>query len=594
MSSPLAEGGLASAQRFESDVGGFLEDLGLRHVASGQRNVIGGVQVDASGAISDCFVAVECHTSVEARRKPIRRKIKEHRGILQNLRDGLLSRGWAKKYPKIRLVVATKNINVSRADRAFAAQRPRVFLWDDEFLDYYRKEIDKVGPYAIKEVLGELSVTFPPAVRNDEHCIPAFRTKLRGRVAYSFFARPEALLDIAFVARRERGTETYYQRFLKKDRIVEIGKFLRDRRQQNFFANNIIISFRDPVRFVRRKRFGLPGGIEVGWLYLPTRPRSAWIIDGQHRLYGFTKARAALQNLRLPVVAFSGLDEGKQAELFLTINKEQKPVDPNLLWDLEGEIHPATEVGIISRAVKSVGESSPFIGRIFVPLKGSGRQGKHVYLANFCDSVEARDLVANHTENMKATVRNPLYRRVANDRVRVLSRALSTYFTQVSRLFVKDWRRGKKGFIFTNNGINVMLRIYEQGIVYLRHTPKASEIRRLLQPLKRHYQSKYSTIDAIDELRSACNGEGGRATTAFELMSAIQGSFPGYAASAVTRSSPRDVIADFESKVRTAVVEHMQRKDPNWWIDPARMPPHLRTRAEGRSLAVPGSPQICF
>ena len=90
---------------------------------------------------------------------------------------------------------------------------------------------------------------------------------------YSFFARPEALLDIAFVARRERGTETYYQRFLKKDRIVEIGKFLRDRRQQNFFANNIIISFRDPVRFVRRKRFGLPGGIEVGWLYLPTRPR---------------------------------------------------------------------------------------------------------------------------------------------------------------------------------------------------------------------------------------------------------------------------------------------------------------------------------
>ena len=173
---------------------------------------------------------------------------------------------------------------------------------------------------------------------------------------------------------------------------------------------------------------------------------------------------------------------------------------------------------------------------------------------------------------------------------RVLSRALSTYFTQVSRLFVKDWRRGKKGFIFTNNGINVMLRIYEQGIVYLRHTPKASEIRRLLQPLKRHYQSNTRQSTRSTKLRSACNGEGGRATTAFELMSAIQGSFPGYAASAVTRSSPRDVIADFESKVRTAVVEHMQRKDPNWWIDPARMPPHLRTRAEGRSLAVPGIP----
>ena len=76
------------------------------------------------------------------------------------------------------------------------------------------------------------------------------------------------------------------------------------------------------------------------------------------------------------MVAFSGLDEGKQAELFLTINKEQKPVDPNLLWDLEGEIHPATEVGIISRAVKSVGESSPFIAPDFRSAKGERQTGQ--------------------------------------------------------------------------------------------------------------------------------------------------------------------------------------------------------------------------
>ena len=107
------------------------------------------------------------HTSVEARRKPIRRKIKEHRGILQNLRDGLLSRGWARSTRRFDDSLRRRTSTFLGLTEAFAAQRPRVFLWDDEFLDYYRKEIDKVGPYAIKEVLGELSVTFPPAVRND-------------------------------------------------------------------------------------------------------------------------------------------------------------------------------------------------------------------------------------------------------------------------------------------------------------------------------------------------------------------------------------------------------------------------------------------
>ena len=32
--------------------------------------------------------------------------------------------------------------------------------------------------------------------------------------------------------------------------------------------------------------------------------------------------------------AFEKLKESEQADFFLTINKEQKSVDPNLLWDL--------------------------------------------------------------------------------------------------------------------------------------------------------------------------------------------------------------------------------------------------------------------
>jgi len=47
--------------------------------------------------------------------------------------------------------------------------------------------------------------------------------------------------------------------------------------------------------------------------------KSAWIIDGQHRLFSYSGHPKASKGL-LSVLAFEGLPPSKQAELFIDIN----------------------------------------------------------------------------------------------------------------------------------------------------------------------------------------------------------------------------------------------------------------------------------
>lgn len=57
-------------------------------------------------------------------------------------------------------------------------------------------------------------------------------------------------------------------------------------------------------------------------------PYSFLIIDGQHRVFGFAKAKTAF---RVPVVIYDGLSKEMEARLFIDINTKQRPVPKELL-----------------------------------------------------------------------------------------------------------------------------------------------------------------------------------------------------------------------------------------------------------------------
>lgn len=61
-------------------------------------------------------------------------------------------------------------------------------------------------------------------------------------------------------------------------------------------------------------------------------PKSFLILDGQHRVYGFSLAKS---QLRVPVVIYNGLSRRDETRLFIDINSKQKGVPNELLLDIK-------------------------------------------------------------------------------------------------------------------------------------------------------------------------------------------------------------------------------------------------------------------
>lgn len=69
-------------------------------------------------------------------------------------------------------------------------------------------------------------------------------------------------------------------------------------------------------------------------------PRAFLILDGQHRVFGFSLAKTAL---RVPVVIYNNLAPRDESRLFIDINTKQRPVPNELLLDIKKLAESQTE-----------------------------------------------------------------------------------------------------------------------------------------------------------------------------------------------------------------------------------------------------------
>jgi DNA phosphorothioation-associated DGQHR protein 1 len=73
------------------------------------------------------------------------------------------------------------------------------------------------------------------------------------------------------------------------------------------------------------------------WLRIPTDAKLAAVIDGQHRLWGFTYSQVLERlDMELSCAIYMDLPKPFQAQLFATINSNQKRVDKSLTYELFG------------------------------------------------------------------------------------------------------------------------------------------------------------------------------------------------------------------------------------------------------------------
>ena len=206
-----------------------------------------------------------------------------------------------------------------------------ISIWSNLDVRYFQEMSNVLMKWEKYEILRELNLPFQSV---ELYSIPAIKIKQNGYPEMYLTGIPPAiLLRIGYVYRRASGKPLAYQRILNKDRITKIRNFIK--KEKPLFPNVIILAFDNDPEIQKNIKY------EEGKLSFPIKYCSAWIIDGQHRLYGFSETKyekwkeiVKLEKFKLPVIIFKNINEKLQCQTFININYYQKKINPTLLCDL--------------------------------------------------------------------------------------------------------------------------------------------------------------------------------------------------------------------------------------------------------------------
>jgi DNA sulfur modification protein DndB len=249
-----------------------------------------------------------------------------------------------------------------------------MFHFNQDDINYYEQLLQRVGPAAKYQLLARLFKDVDiPAFENK---IPAIRGKMGGSYYYSFSIEPEKLLKMSYILHRVNVNDNLrgYQRLVKPNRLKEIEAFING---GGFFPNSILININtrkeEPLNFDKVCCTHNSKITEPVILHLPKKYHSAFIIDGQHRLYGYAGSKYKKNNA-IPVVAFENLPADEQIKLFRQINSKQKPVQKNLLMTIAAELmwnsdkYDEALSAFMSKLLQDLGEkdNSPLYDRVIL------------------------------------------------------------------------------------------------------------------------------------------------------------------------------------------------------------------------------------
>ncbi|WNF37193.1 DGQHR domain-containing protein [Bacillaceae bacterium IKA-2] len=153
----------------------------------------------------------------------------------------------------------------------------------------------------------------------------------QGKYRYYIASMPsEHLRDTCFTVTREEDPLEGFQRRLDEGRAKEIADYIDT--ENGSIPTAIILSAQEDARLVHNTRSKTISFSKKGKAFL--------VIDGQHRVWGFIKAKSSV---RVPVVIFEGLSRIEEAQLFIDINTTQQGVPEALLLDVKTLLQNETE-----------------------------------------------------------------------------------------------------------------------------------------------------------------------------------------------------------------------------------------------------------
>lgn len=481
-------------QRLENLWWVLLYKMGYRELSSGSafrisfqhKNALEAEKkIDVFASDDETVIIAECRSCDRLRRRGMAKDLEALSSTKGDVARSIKAFYGADFKPKILWFIVTENVIWSDDDAKLAADKNINIVTENE-LPYYTQLAEHLGRAARFQFLAEFlkDQNIPELVGTK---VPATRGKLGGKYFYSFVTTPRHLLKIAFVNHRtldDPDGHPTYQRLIQKSRLRAVGKFIEG---GGFFPNNLLINF------VRNPRFDiiqkdLHADVHFGHLYMPSSYKSAWIIDGQHRLYGYAALGDEYLDHKLVVVAFEGVSKEEEANMFVTINHEQKSVPKNLLDDLEGQLkweseNPVERIGALAaRLIHNLNRdlSSPLYSR----FSAEGMKAS----PSACLTVPQVKVGLRRSKLLGETALRthyelgPLCSSSDNATLMRAQKVISTYLRQVAEADLSRWESGRPGKLCTNEGIQALTLLLAELIRHIQKETKTplrnvSEIR---------------------------------------------------------------------------------------------------------------------
>lgn len=266
------------------------------------------------------------------------------------------------------------------------------------------------------------------------NCInaPAWKLNHSERDFYVFVLNSQDLLKIAYVSVDER--DKGVQRPLSEKRCKDVGKFIDS--GEGILANNIILNLTAQTKFTPSKE-----DAKSGILHIPDIEKSVWVVDGQHRLFGFQYAK---KNFALVCSGFIDLSIAQQAKLFITINQEQKGINPSVLYDLLPITKDADFKKERSQSlVKQLNDDpeSAWFNEVKMLGVGKGLVSQATFAANIQILIDPNGgVLSQYSENLQYKI-------------------LTNYFNAFKALFHQEW--GSNKYVLTKAiGLSAMCGIF--------------------------------------------------------------------------------------------------------------------------------------
>lgn len=163
---------------------------------------------------------------------------------------------------------------------------------------------------------------------------------------YTLTVPSDVLGKTCYVTTREEDPENGFQRLLDKNRAQQIADYMDS--GLGTIPTSIVLSAQPDAEL---RDIGKGKTIEF-----KAARKAFLVLDGQHRVYGFSLAKT---KLRVPVVIYNNLSKRDESRLFIDINTKQRPVPNELLLDIKKLAEYEDDVQKLLGEVFDIFESTP-------------------------------------------------------------------------------------------------------------------------------------------------------------------------------------------------------------------------------------------